>query len=87
MTTETYLLLNLKPIVAISDDTGILEVNQKSVFNQNFYRVNKVVSEFSSNGSFTQQLTAGLVIRSLRNKDQQTTGTQSAESVKKDGKQ
>ncbi|UYE98667.1 hypothetical protein XbC2_238 [Xanthomonas phage XbC2] len=87
MTSETYLLLNLKPIVAISDDTGILEVNQKSVFNQNFYRVNKVVSEFSSNGSFTQQLTAGLVIRSLRNKDQQSTGTQSAESVKKDGKQ
>lgn len=87
MTTETYLLLNLKPIVAISDDTGILEVNQKSVFNQNFYRVNKVVSEFSSNGSFTQQLSAGLVIRSLRNNDQQTTGTQSAESVKKNGKQ
>jgi hypothetical protein len=87
MTTETYLLLNLKPIVAISDDTGILEVNQSSVFNQSFYRVNKVVSEFNSNGGFTQQLTAGLVIRSLRNKDQQTTGTQSAESIKKDGKQ
>jgi hypothetical protein len=86
MTTETYLLLNLKPIVSISDDTGILEVNQSSVFNQNFYRVNKVISEFNSNGTFTQQISGGLVIRSLRHKDQYTTVTESSESVKTNGK-
>ncbi|EBS4516339.1 hypothetical protein DQT32_02780 [Salmonella enterica subsp. enterica serovar Braenderup] len=76
LTTETYLLLNLKPIVAISDTTGILEINQTSVFAQTFYRVNKVVSEFNSNGSFTQQITGGLVIRSLRRKEQYTDNTE-----------
>ncbi|AFC21685.1 virion structural protein [Cronobacter phage vB_CsaM_GAP32] len=86
LTTETYLLLNLKPIVAISDETGILEVNQSSVFAQTFYRVNKVVSEFNSNGTFTQQITGGLVIRSLRKKDQYTDVTESTESIKKNGK-
>lgn len=86
LTTETYLLLNLKPIVAISDETGILEVNQSSVFAQTFYRVNKVVSEFNSNGTFTQQITGGLVIRSLRKKDQYTDVTESQESIKTNGK-
>lgn len=79
LTSETYLLLNLKPIVAISDDTGILEIDKTSVFSQTLYRVNKVVSEFNNNGSFTQQLTAGLVIRSLRRKEnyiQNTEGRQ-----------
>ena len=86
LTTETYLLLNLKPIVAISDETGILEINQSSVFAQTFYRVNKVVSEFNSNGSFTQQITGGLVIRSLRRKDQYTDVTESTQSIKTNGK-
>lgn len=86
LTTETYLLLNLKPIVAISDETGILEVNQSSVFAQTFYRVNKIVSEFNSNGTFTQQITGGLVIRSLRRKEQYTDVTESTESIKKNGK-
>lgn len=80
LTTETYLLLNLKPIVAISDETGILEINQTSVFAQTFYRVNKVVSEFNSNGSFTQQITGGLVIRSLRRKDQYIQNTEGGEN-------
>jgi hypothetical protein len=86
LTTETYLLLNLKPIVAISDETGILEINQSSVFAQTFYRVNKVVSEFNSNGSFTQQITGGVVIRSLRRKDQYNQVTESPESIKRNGK-
>lgn len=77
LTSETYLLLNLKPIVSIDDNTGIIEINQSSVFAQTFYRVNKVVSEFSSNGTFTQQITGGLVIRSLRRKDQYTDNTES----------
>lgn len=86
LTTETYLLLNLKPIVAISDETGILEINQSSVFAQTFYRVNKIVSEFNSNGTFTQQITGGLVIRSLRRKDQYTDVTESTSSIKNNGK-
>lgn len=73
LTAETYLLLNLKPIAAISDDTGIIEINNTSVFSQTLYRVNKIVSEFNSNGTFTQQITGGIVIRSLRRKDQLTT--------------
>ncbi|QOI72260.1 putative structural protein [Erwinia phage pEa_SNUABM_50] len=76
LTSESYLLLNLKPIVAISDTTGILEINQTSVFAQTLYRVNKVVSEFNSNGTFTQQITAGLVIRSLRRKENYTDNTE-----------
>ncbi|SOK59046.1 hypothetical protein [Yersinia phage fHe-Yen9-03] len=76
LTSETYLLLNLKPIVAISDSTGILEINQTSVFAQTLYRVNKVVSEFNSNGTFTQQITGGLVIRSLRRKENYTDNTE-----------
>lgn len=86
LTTETYLLLNLKPIVAISDDTGILQINQSSVFAQTFYRVNKVVSEFNSNGTFTQQITGGVVIRSLRRKDQYNQVTETPESIKTNGK-
>lgn len=86
LTTETYLLLNLKPIVGISDETGILEINQSSVFAQTFYRVNKIVSEFNSNGTFTQQITGGVIIRSLRRKEQYTDVTESTESIKKNGK-
>lgn len=77
LTSEAYILLNLKPIVQISDETGIVEINQSSVFAQTIYRINKVVSDFNSNGTFTQQLTGGLVIRSLRRKDQYTDNTES----------
>lgn len=83
LTSETYLLLNLKPIVAISDTTGILEINRPSVFAQTLYRVNKVVSEFNSNGTFTQQITAGLVIRSLRHKRQYTDNTEGKNNANK----
>lgn len=69
---EAYLLLNIKPVVSISDKTGILDYDTPTIFSQTIYRVNKVVSDFGPNGSFTQQLTGGLVIRSLRRRDQLT---------------
>lgn len=69
LNTESYLLLNIKPNIAISDETGILDINQPSVFAQTIYRINKVVSTFSNSGSFTQQLTGGITIRSLRKKN------------------
>lgn len=69
---EAYLLLNIKPVVAISNNTGILEVDTPTIFSQTIYRVNKVISEFDINGRFTQQLTGGLVVRSLRRRDQIT---------------
>lgn len=77
LTSEAYVLLNLKPIAQTSNDTGIIEINQSSVFAQTIYRINKVVSDFNSNGTFTQQLSGGLVIRSLRRKDQYTDNTES----------
>lgn len=67
---EAYLLLNIKPVVSISDTTGILDYDTPTIFSQTIYRVNKVVSEFGPNGSFTQQLSGGLVMRSLRRRDQ-----------------
>ena len=66
---EAYLLLNLKPVVAISNNTGILDIDVPTVFTQTLYRVNKVSSEFSGDGKFTQQLSGGIVIRSLRRRD------------------
>ncbi|WEM33298.1 hypothetical protein EJP02_237 [Escherichia phage EJP2] len=69
---EAYLLLNIKPVVAISNNTGILEIDTPTIFTQTIYRVNSVVSEFDGSGKFTQQLTGGLVIRSLRRRDQTT---------------
>lgn len=69
---EAYFLLNLKPVVAISNNTGILEIDTPTIFTQTIYRVNRVVSEFDSNGKFTQQLQGGLVVRSLRRRDQIT---------------
>jgi len=48
--------------------------------------VNKVVSEFNSNGTFTQQITGGVVIRSLRRKDQYNQVTETPESIKTNGK-
>ena len=69
---EAYLLLNIKPVVSISERTGILDYDTPTIFSQTVYRVNKVVSEFGPNGSFTQQLSAGIVMRSLRRRDQLT---------------
>lgn len=69
---EAYLLLNIKPVVAISDTTGILDYDTPTIFSQTIYRVNKVVSDFGPNGAFTQQLTGGIVMRSLRRRDQLT---------------
>jgi len=69
---EAYLLLNIKPVVAISDTTGILDYDTPTIFSQTIYRVNKVVSDFGPNGSFTQQLSGGIVMRSLRRRDQLT---------------
>lgn len=69
---EAYLLLNIKPVVAISNNTGILEINTPTIFSQTLYRINSVVSEFDSSGKFTQQLSGGLVVRSLRRRDQIT---------------
>ncbi|UYL05512.1 hypothetical protein DIDNDMLP_00527 [Klebsiella phage KP13-7] len=67
--TEAYLLLNIKPVVSINDNTGILDVSTPTIFNSSFYRVNKVVSTFSNGGSFTQQLQAALVVRALKRSD------------------
>lgn len=69
---EAYLLLNIKPVVSISDTTGILDYDTPTIFSQTIYRVNRVVSDFGPNGSFTQQLTGGIVMRSLRRRDQLT---------------
>ena len=86
LSTETYLLLNLKPITGINDNTGLLETQESSVFNQTFYRVNTVRSSFNSNGSFTQQISGGLVIRSLRRKEQYTDITEDSNTIKNNGK-
>ena len=77
LTTEAYILLNLKPIASISDETGILEIHNSSVFAQSIYRINKVTSNFNSDGTFTQTLTGGLNIRSLRRKDSYMDNTES----------
>lgn len=65
LTGESYLLLNLRPPASISDETGLLDYMEPSVFSQTLYRVNKVQSEFGPNG-FKQNLTGALMIRSLR---------------------
>lgn len=72
ITTEAYLLLNLQPVVAINDDTGILDINTPTTFNQTIYRVNTITHDFGENGSYTQQLTASINIRSLRRRDSNT---------------
>lgn len=69
ITSESYLLLNLKPASKISDDTGILAIQGNSVFAQTIYRVLSVTHTFSS-GKFSQHINGALIIRSLRkNKD------------------
>lgn len=65
LTSEAYLLLNLRPPASISDETGLLDYMEPSVFAQSLYRVNKVQSEFGPSG-FKQTLTGAVMIRSLR---------------------
>ncbi len=67
LTSESYLLLNLRPSSKISDTTGIMDISDKDVFAQTIYRVLQVTHTFSS-GSFKQHLNGSLVIRSLRKK-------------------
>lgn len=72
ITGESYLLLNLKPSSKISDKTGIMDISDKSVFAQSFYRVLTVVSDFSG-GKFTQHINGALIIRSLNKVSPQNT--------------
>lgn len=67
--TEAYLLLNIKPVVSISDETGILDLDIPSTFSQTIYRVNSIVSDFGEGGSFTQQISGAIQVRSLRRRD------------------
>lgn len=66
VTSEPYLLLNLKPASSIDDTTGILKPSPASIMSQNIYRILKVTHIFSESGKFTQQLVGSLLMRSLR---------------------
>ncbi|EMR6009140.1 hypothetical protein WJW27_006021, partial [Escherichia coli] len=46
ITSEAYLLLKLQPVVSINDNTGVLDINTPTTFNQTIYRVNKIVHDF-----------------------------------------
>lgn len=72
LTSEAYFLLNLKPVASIDDITGVINIDVSSILAQSIYRVNKVISEFGSNGKFTQLIQGGLVIRSIRHKENNT---------------
>lgn len=65
LTSESYLILNLKPPSKINDKTGIMDVNGNDVFAQTIYRVLQITHQFNS-GSFTQHINGALVVRSLR---------------------
>lgn len=67
--TEAYLLLNIKPVVSISEETGILDIDMPTTFSQTIYRVNNIVSDFGANGSFTQQISGAMQVRSLRRRE------------------
>lgn len=69
ITSEAYLLLKLQPVVSINDNTGVLDINTPTTFNQTIYRVNKIVHDFGAGGSFTQQIQAAIVIRALKRHD------------------
>ncbi|EON7861119.1 hypothetical protein HI145_RS00530 [Escherichia coli] len=69
ITSEAYLLLKLQPVVSINDNTGVLDINTPTTFNQTVYRVNKIVHDFGAGGSFTQQIQAAIVIRALKRHD------------------
>lgn len=79
LTTESYFLLNLKPVVSISDDTGLMDYTEPSVFSESLYRVNSVTHEFTE-GKFQQTLEAAIIIRAL-NKTDTTTGNQTNTST------
>ena len=80
LTSESYLLLNLRPNVGISDSTGVLDFTTPSVFNQTLYRVNKITSTFSNDGTFKQKINAAMVIRSLK-KTETDTGNYNGENI------
>lgn len=65
LTSESYLILNLKPPSKISDVTGIMDISDKDVFAQTIYRVLQITHTFSS-GSFKQHINGALIVRSLR---------------------
>ncbi|AXC36785.1 structural protein [Escherichia phage UB] len=69
ITSEAYLLLKLQPVISINDNTGVLDINTPTTFNQTIYRVNKIVHDFGAGGSFTQQIQAAIVIRALKRHD------------------
>lgn len=71
ITSESYFMLVLKPVVAISDSTGIMDYTEPSIFAESLYRVNKIVHEFSD-GKFNQNIEASLVIRALNNTNDST---------------
>lgn len=68
VTTESYFMLVLKPIVSISDSTGIIDYTEPSIFAESLYRVNKVTHDFSD-GKFNQTLEASLVLRAVNSTD------------------
>lgn len=76
LTSEAYFLLNLKPVASIDDITGIINIDASSLLAQSIYRVNKVTSEFGSDGKFTQLIQGGLVIRSIRQKENYNENTE-----------
>lgn len=80
LTSEAYLLLNLRPNVGISEETGVLDFTTPSIFNQTLYRINKITSTFSNDGSFKQRINAAMVIRSLK-KTETDTGNYNGENV------
>lgn len=65
LTSESYLILNLRPGTKISDVTGIMDISDDDIFAQTIYRVLQITHTFSS-GKFTQHLNGALIIRSLR---------------------
>ena len=69
ISTEAYLLLKLQPVVSINDNTGILDITTPTTFNETIYRVNKIIHDFGTNGTFTQQIQGAIVARALKRKD------------------
>lgn len=74
ITSQAYLLLNLKPLATISNETGIMAESPGGAFAESIYGVNRLVSTFGSDGTFTQVLHGGLIIRSLRREDEDYEG-------------
>lgn len=68
ITTESYFVLVLKPVVAISDNTGIMDYSEPSTFAESLYRINSITHDFSG-GKFQQSVEAALVLRVLNKTD------------------